>query len=155
MKSKRAKKPAPEAEQEASETDRSLWFLGRELKGTPKADKAEKKPDAETAPAKKADKAEKPQQEAAEPPGERRPSQLEAYMRYAKMREPREDDSLAPIKGRRFPPDGHDIASNENDIWNDEAPRRRPPRRASGGLRLREAILAGVASIVTRGTSAN
>lgn len=150
MKSKRAKKPAPEAEQEASETDRSLWFLGRELKGKPKADKAEK-PDAEAAeaaPAKKSDKAEKPQQEAAEPTGERRPSQLEAYMRYAKMREPREDDSLAPIKGRRFPPDGHDIASNENDIWNDEAPRRRrPPRRASGGLRLRDAVLAGVASI--------
>lgn len=147
MKSKRAKRPAPEAEQEASEADRSLWFLGRELKGKPAADKAEKKPDAEAAPAKKADAAAPPQPEATKPPGERRPSQLEAYMRYAKMRDPREDDSLAPIKGRRFPPDGHDIASSENDIWNDEAPRRRPPRRASGGLRLREAILAGVASI--------
>jgi|GEM_PF-5325917 len=150
MKSKRAKNPAPEAEQEGGEADRALWFLGRELKGKPKADKAEK-PAKEAEPAeKKPDKTAQPQQEAAENPRERGPSQLEAYMRYAKMREPREDDSLAPVGTHRFAPGEDGVASNKNEIdWDDEAPRRRrrPPRRASGGLRLRDAVIAGFVSI--------
>ncbi|MGE0004178.1 MAG: hypothetical protein AB7S92_01190 [Parvibaculaceae bacterium] len=157
MKSKqRAKKPAPESEQEGGEADRPLWFLGRELKDKPAADKAaapaaqgkQAKPSRTAKAAKKAGAA--PAAPAAEEePGERRPSPLEAYMRYAKMREPRDDDSLAPIRGRRLQPDWQDVASNENDMdWNGEAPRRRRhASRRTSRFTLRDVVLAGIASI--------
>ncbi|MGE0238282.1 MAG: hypothetical protein AB7S59_06145 [Parvibaculaceae bacterium] len=153
MKSKqRAKKPAPEAEQDGGQADSPLWFLGRELKDKPAANKAETPP-VEAKRGKQAKKtgetAAPAQQPVDDEPRERRPSQLEAYMRYAKMREPRDDDSLAPIRSRRFPPMERDVASNENEMdWDSEAPpRRRPPRRAASGLRLRDAVIAGIASI--------
>jgi hypothetical protein len=148
MKSKqRAKKTAPEAEGENSEADRPLWFLGRELKD--KADNAEKPAAKSVRSTKRASATAAPPPLADEETGERRPSQLEAYMRYAKMREPRDDDSLTPVRGRRHPPAHHDLAHSEGDMdWNEEAPRRRrPPRRASGGFKLRDAVYAGIASI--------
>jgi hypothetical protein len=81
-------------------------------------------------------------------PQERRPSQLEAYMRYAKMREPREDDMLAPIESKAHSRGGYALAA-ENDIdWTDEVPpRRHPQRRAPRRFRLRDAMFAGIASI--------
>ena len=93
MRSKqRAKKTAPEAEQEISEADRPLWFLGRELKDKPAADNAEKPAGKPLRSTKKSSAAAAPPQPVDEETGERRPSQLEAYMRYAKMREPRDDE---------------------------------------------------------------
>jgi hypothetical protein len=132
--SERRKADAAEAAQTKLEAEKPTWFLGKEVNSEPA--EAEDKAEAEEPAA--AYEAEEPQ---------RRPSQLQSYMRYAKMREPREaDDTLTPVKAKRFPPvDG--FASNENDPeWNG-APRRRPRRKAGSGLRLRDAILAGVASI--------
>jgi len=73
-----------------------------------------------------------PLQEEPEEPAEsehenRRPSPLEAYMRYAKMREPREDDLLAPIENRDFSRGGYAHAK-KNDIDWDETPRSRARR---------------------------
>lgn len=150
-----------EKEEAAREVERPVWFLGKELKvalakeepakneattdeaDAKKAKKAAKKAD-------KAEKADKPAQPE-EASGERRPSQLEAYMRYAKMRGPsseEDEESLAPVRARKFPVARH-TAGNENDMdWAGEAPRpRRPRREASYGFRMRDAVLAGVASI--------
>ncbi len=150
-----------EKEEAAREVERPVWFLGKELKvalakeepakneattdeaDAKKAKKAAKKPD-------KVEKADKPAQPE-EASGERRPSQLEAYMRYAKMRGPsseEDEESLAPVRARKFPVARH-TAGNENDMdWAGEAPRpRRPRREASYGFRMRDAVLAGVASI--------
>lgn len=156
MKSNQLAKPrVAQAEQGSSETP--IWFLGKELKdgpqNKPEAGKSDE-PAAKTAKPKKAERkaaeSKKPAQEVAEPvmaPQERRPTQLEAYMRYAKMREPREDEALAPIRTSGFPA-GQQEAANEDDIeWAAETPRRRPQRRAAGGLRLRDAVLAGIASV--------
>ena len=162
---------AAETEQEPREVERPVWFLGKELKVTPahKKDTAaiEAKPeetDAKKAKksAKKADKAEKIEkvEKPEEPSGERRPSQLEAYMRYAKMRGPSsssdEDESLAPLRTRKFPVARH-TAGNENDVdWADDAPpRRRPQRQASYGFRMRDAVLAGIASIAIGALAGN
>lgn len=154
-----AKARVAQAEQESPETPRPIWFLGKELKDEPQE---QDKPEADKAdePAAKAAKPKKTERKAAqskaaaeevpEPamaPEERRPTQLEAYMRYAKMREPREDEALAPVGTRRFP-SGHQDAANEDDMeWAGKAPRRRPQRRPASGLRARDAVLAGIASI--------
>ncbi|MFZ5671528.1 MAG: hypothetical protein ACOZAM_01045 [Pseudomonadota bacterium] len=151
---------AVENEQEKREVERPVWFLGKELKIAPaNEDKAEGEAKPEETDAKKVkktakkadkkDKAEKPDETAA---GEQRPSQLEAYMRYAKMRGPsskeEDEETLAPVRTRKFPTSRY-AAGNENDMdWAGEAPpRRRPRRQASYGFRLRDAVLAGVASI--------
>ncbi|MGE3875428.1 MAG: hypothetical protein AB7F74_20935 [Parvibaculaceae bacterium] len=149
--SQRAKKPAPDAEQEDTEAGRPIWFLGRELKDKPAEEKAEAPPPKAAKGKKAAEAAAPSKQPDQSPPKERGPSQLEAYMRYAKMREPRENEPLAPVAaGKQFSPAGYDVA-NENDAdWHDEALRRRPPRRRprpASGLKLRDAIFAGIASI--------
>ncbi len=152
------KTSAAENEQENREAERPVWFLGKELKvapvkeETPKDEATLDEPDAKKAKksankAEKADKLAKPE----ETTGERRPSQLEAYMRYAKMRGPSataDEESLAPVRARKSPAQRY-TASNENDIdWADEAPPPRRPRRdVSYGFRMRDAVLAGVASI--------
>ena len=136
------------------ELDRPIWFLGRELKERPAEDRFETtahkplKPPRTMKGGKAFEAVPEEQPEFDEVPSEeRRPSPLEAYMRYAKMREPHEEDSLAPVGSRRFPSGQYDGA-NGNDIdWDDEKPRRRPRRRASRGLRLRDAVFAGIASI--------
>lgn len=156
------KTSAAENEQEAREVERPVWFLGKELKVTPakeepakdeaKLDEADAKKAKKAA--KKADKTEKADKQAKseEAAGERRPSQLEAYMRYAKMRGPssaeEDEESLAPVRTRKFPASRY-TAGNENDMdWAGEAPPpRRRPRQASYGFRMRDAVLAGVASI--------
>lgn len=147
----RAKAEAPEAPQKSGEADRPVWFLGRELQDKPKDKPATEKTDAKTpaAAAKSAKKAQPAAKAPAEPPTEeRRPSQLEAYMRYAKMRQPQADDTLAPVRTRQFPASQTRAASNENDSgWDGEMPRPRRARPAPVGFRLRDAILAGVASI--------
>jgi hypothetical protein len=142
-----AKQSAAETQQDGAEADRPIWFLGRELRpaegrsetSPPKAHKA-----AMSGKTKEAVPQQPPDEDSTE---ERRPSPLEAYMRYAKMREPSEDDSLAPIGGRRFPPGGYGVPSESDLDWNVEAARRRPRRNASRGLRLRDAAFAGLASI--------
>ncbi|WP_119388997.1 hypothetical protein [Taklimakanibacter lacteus] len=144
MKSSERRKTAEvEAEGSKPEAEQPVWFLGREIKSA----SAEDKP-TEPAGENKATAAEKPEAPGDEP--KRGPSQLEAYMRYAKMREPRNDDDemLAPVRARRFSP-GDTIAGNENEPgWADDAPpRRRLRRRTQYGLRLRDAVLAGVASV--------
>ena len=136
--SQRPKASAPETEQSPPEAERPIWFMIQEPKSKP----ASKKPDKPTIEDKDQNK-ERPEAVAQE--GERRPSQLEAYMRYAKMREPHEEDTLAPIKTRRFPAPASS-ANNENEAgWNGEAPR--PRRKAPHGFRMRDAVLAGFASI--------
>lgn len=147
--SQRPKISAPETEQSPPEAERPIWFMLQELKDKPtqelKDKPAEKKADEPIA-----KEAEAGEEEPADDLPERRPSQLEAYMRYAKMREPsgEEEDALAPIRTRRLPPGVTNSASNENDTeWNGEVLRRRPPRRASHGFRVRDAVLAGFASI--------
>jgi hypothetical protein len=144
-----AKSAEPEVRQDKPEAERPLWFLGRELnrKSKTDTDKADKPP-AKKPRAGKTAEAEVPGQPAEDPP-DRRPSQLEAYMRYVKMREPGSEDQLAPIGGRRIPPVTHETVIDENDIdWDDEPPRRRPAvRRAAGGLRVRDAVFAGIASV--------
>jgi hypothetical protein len=153
--SQQTKRAVSEAEQgDDVELDRPIWFLGKELKDKPAGAKYETtahkplKPPKSVKSGKPSEAAPEEQPELDEiPPAERRPSQLEAYMRYAKMREPREDDSLAPVGSRRFPSGRHDGA-NENDIdWDDDTPRRRPQRHVSRGFRLRDAVFAGIASI--------
>src|SRR4029078_12333146 len=119
MKSKQAtKKAEPQGTQDDSEADRPIWFLGKELKDKPKAEERKAEPAAEAVqqPKKKAERSKKvekaqPEPESAEALVERRPSPLEAYMRYAKMREPRDDDGLAPIGTRRFPSGEHQAAN--------------------------------------------
>lgn len=151
---------AAENEQEKREVERPVWFLGKALKVTPaNEDKAEGEVTPEAADAKKAKKTTKKAEKTdkagkvEEAAGEHQPSQLEAYMRYAKMRGPSskedEEETLAPVRTRKFPTARH-AASNENDMdWVGEAPppRRRPRRQASYGFRMRDAVLAGVASI--------
>lgn len=146
LKQQAKKAEQPQARQDEPEADRPIWFLGKELKDKPATVKAE-------APKSKAKKAKEKsaKAEAAQPesPAERRPSQLEAYMRYAKMREPREDDGLTPIRTEQFPSDRYEAANDETGTaWHEDMmPRRRRARRARGGLRLRDAVIAGVASI--------
>lgn len=148
MTSKQQAKKAerPEARQDEPEADRPIWFLGKELKDRPAAGKA-------VAPRSKTKKAKEKSTKigAAQPEstGERRPSQLEAYMRYAKMREPREEDGLTPIRTAEFPSEGYEAANDEADAtWHEDTVlRRRPVHRARGSLRLRDAVIAGVASI--------
>lgn len=146
---KQAKTTEPEAKHDSPDVDRTIWFLGKELKEKP----AEKPvvSEAKTKEKSKKAKAVEAQPEPAEEPAERRPTQLEAYMRYVKMREPnedREDDGLAPIGARRFPSEARRAANDDDDMdWNDGAPRRHRPSRAGAGLSLRDAVLAGVASI--------
>jgi hypothetical protein len=156
MKSKQAtKKAEPQGTQDDSEADRPIWFLGKELKDKPKAEERKAEPAAEAVqqPKKKAERSKKvekaqPEPESAEALVERRPSPLEAYMRYAKMREPRDDDGLAPIGTRRFPSGEHQAANDENDMsWAGDVMHRRRQRRASGGLRWRDAVFAGIASV--------
>jgi hypothetical protein len=136
----------PEARQDEPEADRPIWFLGKELKDRPAARKAV----AAKSKAKKA-KEKSAKIEAVQPEStpERRPSQLEAYMRYAKMREPREEDGLTPIRTAEFPSEGYEAANDEADAtWHEDMVlRRRSVRRARGGLKLRDAVIAGVASI--------
>lgn len=147
MKSNQQRKTdAPEAEQQDPEARRPVWFLGKEIKVHPAGDA----PRAKTARAdagisSKAAPADKPDKES----GDRRPSQLEAYMRYAKMRQSVsvEEESLAPVRTRRFPASRH-AASNENELgWHGEAPRPSRRRPAEHGFRMRDAVLAGLASI--------
>src|SRR5262245_8139582 len=97
----------PAAETGGVEANRPIWFLGRELKGAP-AEEASETPPPRSAKAREAAPLRQP---AESPPEERRPSPLEAYMRYAKMREPHEDDSLAPVGRRRFPAGGYAVAN--------------------------------------------
>src|SRR6185436_10113177 len=85
-----AKRPVLETEHDGAEADRPIWFLGKELKARP-AD------DASHVPSRVAKSAKVAASQMKVEPAERRPSQLEAYMRYAKMREPHEDEMLAPI----------------------------------------------------------
>ncbi|HTN95848.1 MAG TPA: hypothetical protein VL101_02630, partial [Nordella sp.] len=154
--SQQRKTGAPEAEQASPEKKKAIWFLGKELKITPPEEKPVPEAKPKEADAKKAEKPEKPEKarKAAKPEeaaAERGPSQLEAYMRYAKMRQPAadEDESLAPIRARRYPTQ-RAAAGNENDMdWAGEAtpPRRRPRRQASYGFKARDAALAGIASI--------
>lgn len=141
-----AKRPVAETEHDGAEADRPIWFLGKELKARP-AD------DASHVPSRVAKSAKVDTSQMKVEPAERRPSQLEAYMRYAKMREPREDEMLAPTESKAHSRGGYALA-NENDIdWTDEVPprrhpqRRHPQRRASRGFRLRDAMFAGIASI--------
>jgi hypothetical protein len=154
MKSTRVKKAEPEANQDEPDAEGPIWFLGKELKDKP-ADEKNAAPEAEAAdqPKKKAERSKKaqpaqPEAPETETPPERRPSQLEAYMRYAKMREPREDDALAPIGTRAFPSSRSEAANDETGMgWDSDVPLRRVVRRAQGGLRLRDAVFAGIASI--------
>ncbi len=144
-----AKQPVAETERDDAEADRPIWFLGKELKARPADDKPCAPPSRAAKIGKSGRAKEAPPQMQFEfeenGPEERRPSQLEAYMRYAKMREPREHDMLTPIESRKSSRAGYAL---ENDIdWNDEAPRRHPRRRASRGLKLRDAVFAGIASI--------
>jgi hypothetical protein len=148
-----AKQPVAETEQDDAEADRPIWFLGKELKTRPADDKPCAPPSRAAKIGKSGRAKEAPPQVQFESdenePEERRPSQLEAYMRYAKMREPREHETLAPIETRGLSRGGYALA-NESDIdWNDEAeaPRRHPRRRASRGLKLRDAVFAGIASV--------
>jgi hypothetical protein len=141
--SERRKADEADVEQSKPEIEKPVWFLGQELK---KQQPAEARSD-ETTSEDKSPATEIPEAVVAEP--ERRPSQLEAYMRYAKMREPREaDETFAPVKTARFSP-AKNAASNENEPeWAAEAPqRRRPRRKAQYGFRLRDAVLAALASI--------
>jgi hypothetical protein len=144
----RAKNAAVETQQDdVIEADRPIWFLGKELKGKAAEDTSETTPAKAMKSGKAKEAARDEQPKAPEMPEERRPSPLEAYMRYAKMREPREDDTLAAVGSRRFADSGYEVA-NENDIdWHEETPRRRSRRRAPRGLRLRDAVIAGVASL--------
>jgi hypothetical protein len=144
-----SKQRAKQAEQDEPEAERPRWFLGRELNERPGAgtQKAITPPAAGKAKAAKAEAAQDDQY--TEGPTDRRPSQLEAYMRYVKMREPDENEQLAPIGGRRLPPADRELANEENEIgWDDERPpRRTAARRVAGGLRLRDAAIAGIASM--------
>ncbi len=144
-----AKRLVPETEHDGTEADRPIWFLGKELKARPADGTADAPPARLAKSGRPKEAAPQMHSESAENgPEERRPSQLEAYMRYAKMREPREDDTLAVIESRGFSRGGYALA-NESDIdWNDEAPpRRHPRRRAPRRLKLRDAVFAGIASI--------
>ena len=152
MKSKQRAKKAeqPEAIQDEPEADRPVWFLGKEMTDDePAAEKAAAPAAKAKAKSKKAVAQEPQPDQPEEAPAERRPSQLEAYMRYAKMREPRDEDGLAPVKTGRFPTDRREAANDMSEAtWHEDAPRRRPARRPqSGGLRLRDAAFAGIASI--------
>lgn len=144
--SERRKADEADVEQSKPEIEKPVWFLGQELKKASvenTAAKATSENESATA--------EKPEAVVAEP--ERRPSQLEAYMRYAKMREPREaDETFAPVKTSRFSP-AKNAASNENEPeWAAEAPqRRRPRRKGQYGFRLRDAMLAALASVAVGG----
>lgn len=130
----------PEAERNVPEVERPIWFMIEEPKSKPVKQKTDK-PMVED----KDQREKKP--EAAVQKGERRPSQLEAYMRYAKMREPRDDEQLTPIKARRFPV-SENPGHNENEAaWIGDAPPRRPRRKSPSGFRIRDAVFAGVASI--------
>ncbi|QIG50204.1 hypothetical protein G5V57_22250 [Nordella sp. HKS 07] len=153
MKSNQQRKTAAQkAEQQDSEAGRPIWFLGKEIKVHPAKDGKKEVPAAEAkteeAGARKPEKTatvDEPEQESTE----RGPSQLEAYMRYAKMRQPvsDEEETLAPVRTRRFPTSRY-AASNENEHgWNGEAPQPRRPRQAHPGFRMRDAALAGLASI--------
>lgn len=153
MKSNQLRKTdAPEAEQRESEAARPVWFLGKEIKVHSAKDGKREIPapramtkDADVAISQKTATVDDRQEQ----PHERRPSQLEAYMRYAKMRQPvsEDEETLAPVRTRRFPANRH-AASNENELgWSGEAPRPRPRREPAYGFRMRDAVLAGVASI--------
>ena len=97
--SERRKTDAAEAAQTKPEAEKPVWFLGKEVNSEP--GEAEYKAEAEEPAA--VDEAEEPQ---------RRPSQLQSYMRYAKMREPREaDDTLTPVKAKRFALTGVSVSS--------------------------------------------
>src|SRR5262245_14231943 len=145
-----ANRPVLETEPDGAEADRPIWFLGRELESRPTEDAFLTPPPRVARSGRMTEAAPRLRFESDEDePEERRPSQLEAYMRYAKMREPRDDDMLTPSDNRANSRGGYALAY-ENDIdWHDDAPPRRHPRRrrASRGLRLREAFFAGIASI--------
>jgi hypothetical protein len=149
----RAIQHVPETEHRGAETDRPIWFLGKELKARPAearlepaAPKAAKALHFDKGGTMRAAPLQEEPESAESEHEDRRPSPLEAYMRYAKMREPREDDLLAPIENRDFSRGGYAHAK-KNDIDWDETPRRRARPRAARGLRLRDAFLAGIASI--------
>ena len=140
--SRRPKASALEIEQNPAKAERPIWFRMQEQKSKPAQEETDKPIDNPVVEAKDQNK-EKP--EAAAQQGARRPSQLEAYMRYTKMREPDEEDVLAPIRTQRFPAPASS-ASNENEMgWSGDAPR--PRRKAPHGFRVRDAALAGFASI--------
>jgi hypothetical protein len=141
MKSNQQRKISePEAKQNPPKGERPIWFMIQDQKSKPAQEKTEDpiiedKEQSEETP------------EVVARPEERRPSQLEAYMRYAKMREPHEDEHLAPIRTRRFQA-AENSAHNENEVgWIGEASPRRRRRKAAYDFRIRDAVFAGIASI--------
>jgi hypothetical protein len=141
MKSNQQRKISePEAKQNPPKAERPIWFMIQDQKSKPAQEKTEDpiiedKEQSEETP------------EVVARPEERRPSQLEAYMRYAKMREPHEDEQLAPIRARRFQPP-ENFAHNESETsWIEKASPRRRRRKAAYDFRIRDAVFAGIASI--------
>ncbi len=144
--SQRRKTSEVETARKPAKAERPIWFMLQDLKDKPEPENQPAE-DQQVAPKSEAEAPGEEGPEAATADDARRPSQLEAYMRYAKMRETREEDTLAPVRTRRVPAPGNS-ADNENEMgWGAASVRRRPRRRATHGLRLRDAVLAGVASI--------
>ena len=141
MKSNQQRKISePEAKQNPAKAERPIWFMIQDQKSKPAQEKTEDpiiedKEQSEETP------------EAVTRPEERRPSQLEAYMRYAKMREPHEDEQLAPLRTRRFQVAENSAHSENEASWIEETSPRRRRRKAAHDFRIRDAVFAGVASI--------
>ena len=140
MKSNQQRKISePEAKQNPPR-ERPIWFMIQDQKSKPAQEKTED-------PIIEDEEQSEETPEVVAQPEERRPSQLEAYMRYAKMREPHEDEQLAPIRTRRFQAP-ENSAHNENEAsWIGEASPRRRRRKAAYDFRIRDAVFAGIASI--------
>src|SRR6266540_6090193 len=141
MKSNQQRKISePEAKQNPPKGERPIWFMIQDQKSKPAQEKTEDpiiedKEQSEETP------------EVVARPEERRPSQLEAYMRYAKMRQPHEDEQLTPLRTRRFQA-AENSAHNENEVgWIGDASPRRRRRKAAYDFRIRDAVFAGIASI--------
>ncbi len=164
MKSSQKRKPREvEAEQDAPESEQPVFFLGKEITirhvAKPPADAEIKdktkeikirhvaKPPADAEIKDRTTSADEPVAGAEDAERWPRPSQLEAYMRYAKMREPHDsEESLAAVGPRRYS-NKDNFAGNENEQdWSGSAARRRQ-RHNAPSLRLRDAMLAGAASI--------